>query len=56
MERAREEAAGVVGEAKARQQEMEALRLEVEELERGLQGQRQLVSGREREGFCGCSF
>ena len=52
MERVREEAAGVVGEAKARQQEMEALRLEVEELESGLQGQRQLVSGGERGVVC----
>ena len=43
MERVREEAAGVVKEGKTRQQEMEALRMEVEELEKGLQSQRLLV-------------
>ena len=43
MARVREEAVGVVREAKTRQQQVEALRMELEELEKSLQSQRLLV-------------
>ena len=43
MVRVREEAVGVVREAKTRQQQVEALRMELEELEKSLQNQRLLV-------------
>lgn len=43
MTRSRREAEGVVKEARAQEQEMQALRLEVEELEKGLGGQQQQV-------------
>ena len=54
MTRTREEAAGVVREAKARQQEIEALKMEIGELEKGLLGQRQLVSVRVCVCVCVC--
>ena len=41
----RKEAEGVVKEAKTREQEMQALRLEVEELEKAVQTQQQQVGG-----------
>ena len=45
MVKARKEAEGVVKEAKTREQEMQALRLEVEELEKAVQTQQQQVGG-----------
>ena len=44
MVRVREEAAGVVREAKARRLEVDALKMEIEELEKSLNSQRQQVS------------
>ncbi len=43
MATARREAEGVVQEAKTREQEMQELRLEVEELEKGVVAQQQQV-------------
>ena len=43
MVTAKREAEGVVQEAKRREQEMQALQLEVEELDKGLQSQQQQV-------------
>ncbi len=45
MSRARREAEGVVQEGKTREREMQELRLEVEELEKGVAAQQQQVSG-----------
>ena len=55
MVKARKEAEGVVKEAKTREQEMQALRLEVEELEKAVQTQQQQV-GRKEWGVQLASF
>ena len=51
MVKARKEAEGVVKEAKTREQEMQALRLEVEELEKAVQTQQQQVGRGRRKGW-----